>query len=86
MPWYVLWALPFAALSRSRTLRLTAVLMTAWLVFVWSGLGPQIAVAHGLHLSRTPVGRANKRETARFLYDHANRRPTSGQPAHTRRG
>jgi hypothetical protein len=69
-PWYVLWALPFAALSRSRALRLAAVVMTAWLAFVWSGLGPQIATQHGIHVSHTAVARADRRVTASFLYDH----------------
>jgi hypothetical protein len=81
-------------------LRGTAVVMTVWLVFVWSGLGPQLAADHGIHVSRTSVGHANRRVTKAFLFDdppraggrgtarrrRANRRPTSGQPAHTRRG
>jgi hypothetical protein len=61
MPWYILWALPFAALSRSRTLRCTTVVMTAWLVIVWSGLGGTIAEDQGIHLTGTPVARANHR-------------------------
>jgi Glycosyltransferase family 87 len=89
MPWYVLLALPFAALSRSRTLRVATVLMTAWLVFVWTGLGPTLANQHGIHVASTHVARVNRRFTDRLLLDHArrhraNRRPTSGQPRHTR--
>jgi hypothetical protein len=70
MPWYLLWALPFAALSRSRTLRGAAVLMTVWLAFVWSGLGPLIAAEQGIHVSRTAVAHANRRVTASLLLDH----------------
>jgi hypothetical protein len=99
MPWYVLWALPFAALSRSRVLRSATVLMTVWLVFVWSGLGPLLANEHGIHVRRTAVGQANHRFTDGLLTDRphrherrrprtaraSNRRPTSAQPRHTGR-
>jgi hypothetical protein len=78
----VLWALPFAALSPSRSLRIAAVVMTCWLAFVWSGLGPDIGHAHGLDLRHTPVGQANHRFTSSLL---SNRSPTSAQPGHTRR-
>jgi Glycosyltransferase family 87 len=70
MPWYVLWALPFAALSRSRALRAATVLMTAWLVLVYSGLFPHFAHQHGLQLNRTAVGAANHNFMATLLYDH----------------
>jgi hypothetical protein len=86
MPWYVLMALPFAALSRSRTLRSAAVLMTTWIVFVSSGLGPLVASNHGIHLARTAVGQANHRFTSSLLRDPARvsayhrRRPARHAP------
>ncbi|HEX8157543.1 MAG TPA: hypothetical protein VF526_09170, partial [Solirubrobacteraceae bacterium] len=70
MPWYVVWALPFAALSRSRTLRYATVVMTAWLVLVWSGLGTILAQQHGIDLGRTAVGRANHRYMDSLLSNH----------------
>ena len=42
MPWYVLWALPFAALSRSRALRAATLVVTAWFVLS-AGLAPVVA-------------------------------------------
>ena len=59
MPWYVLWALPFAALSRSRLLRGTVVVVTAWLVMFNAGLAPVIAPQLSRALTHTSVARAN---------------------------
>jgi hypothetical protein len=70
MPWYVLWALPFAALSRSRALRGATIAMAAWLVFIYSGLGPHLAHEHGIRANRTAVGQANHNFMASLLYDH----------------
>ena len=61
MPWYVLWALPFAALSRSRLLRGTVVVVTAWLVMFNAGLAPVIAPQLSRALTHTSVARANTR-------------------------
>jgi hypothetical protein len=61
MPWYVLWALPFAAISRSRLLRGAAVVMTVWLAFIASGLGTIVAHQHGIYPNHTAVGQANHR-------------------------
>ena len=87
MPWYIVWALPFAALSRSRTLRGATVLMTVWLTIIWSGLGTVIAHEHGIYPNRTAISRANHRFEYSLLTDHparrANRRPTSRQPGRT---
>jgi alpha-1,6-mannosyltransferase len=70
MPWYVLWVLPFAALSGSRTLRATTVVMAVWITLIWSGVVPQLAHAHGIYPSRTAVGRANHRYIDSLLLDH----------------
>lgn len=61
MPWYILWALPFAALSRSRLLRGTVVVMTAWLVMLNAGLAPVVAPQLSRALTQTSVARANTR-------------------------
>ena len=60
-PWYILWALPLAAVSGSRTVRCATVLVTAWLVLVWTGVVPAVARTHGIRPGRTVVGRANRR-------------------------
>jgi hypothetical protein len=60
MPWYVLWALPFAALSRSRLLYGAVVVMTAWVIFA-TALSPVVAPRLGVTLNHTAVGRANHR-------------------------
>ncbi len=78
MPWYVLWALPFAALARSRRLRAATVLVAVWVALVWTGVVPQLYHEHGIYVSRTRVGRENHAVMDRFLLDH--RRCTS---AHT---
>ena len=70
MPWYVLWALPFAALARSRTLRAATVLVAVWVALVWTGVVPQLYHGAGIYLSRTRVGRENHAVMDRFLLDH----------------
>jgi Glycosyltransferase family 87 len=59
MPWYVLWALPFAALSPSRVLRSVVVVMTAWLILFNAGLAPVVVPRFSRALGRTPVAREN---------------------------
>ena len=80
MPWYILWALPFAALSRSRALRGATVLAALWVALIWSGLVPQLAHDRGIVPSLTAVGRANHALMDRLILD---RPPVPG--AHRRR-
>jgi glycosyl transferase family 87 len=61
MPWYVLWALPFAALSRSAALRIATVLATVWVVLFSSGLVPAVLHDYGVYPTLTPVARAHRR-------------------------
>jgi hypothetical protein len=70
MPWYVLWALPFAALAHSRSLRAATVLVAVWVALVWTGVVPQLYHDAGIYLSRTRVGRENHAVMDRFLLDH----------------
>jgi hypothetical protein len=65
MPWYILWALPFAALSRSRTLRALTIAATAWLLLVRVGTAAAVTHHYGIFLRATAVARANER----FAYD-----------------
>ena len=75
MPWYVLWALPFAALSRSRLLRGTVVVVTAWMVMFNAGLAPVVAPQLSRALTTTSVARANNRFEKSLLTNPAPHRP-----------
>jgi hypothetical protein len=68
MPWYVLWVLPFAALSRSRALVLAAVALTVFLGASW--LPETLTVVHSLGFkpTRTPIGRINHAYTESLLH------------------
>ena len=61
MPWSILWALPFAALSKSRALRAATIAATTFLVLV--RVGTTAAIAHDLHvyLRATATALANAR-------------------------
>jgi hypothetical protein len=78
MSWYVLWALPFAALSRSRVLRGATLVFSAWLVLIWAGTVPRYLRAHGYHTRATATQRANARFTRSLLFPcslHLGKRP-----------
>jgi hypothetical protein len=78
MPWYIVWALPFAALSRSRTLRVVLVVVTAWVLCVSSGLAPLVAGQHGVKPGATPLARANRQYMESLLTNPpARRAPTA---------
>ncbi len=64
LPWYVLWLLPFAALSSSRILKIAALVLSAWLIFSWVPLMADAIHSLGLYPTRTALGR----EHARFLH------------------
>jgi hypothetical protein len=85
MPWYVLWALPFAALSRSRLLHGAVVFMTAWVILFSAGLAPVITPQLSISLNRTAVSRANHRFEQSLLDNpqRSNATPTSRQPRRT---
>jgi len=63
LPWYVLWLVPFAALSRSRVLKGAAIVMSAWLIFSWVPLMPDAIHSIGLRPTHTALGH----EHARFV-------------------
>ena len=58
--WYIIWALPFAALSRSRTLRAVTLAVVVVLVLIRTGdVYNLLARDLGLHLGNTATWRAN---------------------------
>jgi hypothetical protein len=64
MPWYVLWVLPFAALSHRAGPRAAAIALTVFLLVSWAPGTPPLLHALGLRPTATAVGREN----ARFMY------------------
>lgn len=64
MPWYVLWVLPFAALSRRAGPRAVAIALTVFLLAVWAPATAPLLHRFGARPGATAVGRDN----ARFLH------------------
>ena len=56
LPWYVLWVLPLAALSRSRALRTTALMFGAYLLLTWMPLATGLDNALGIRPTTTLLG------------------------------
>ncbi len=67
LPWYILWALPMAALSRSRKLRLAALALGAYLILTWMPLATAMDSALGFHPSKTPLGELHQRYVKELL-------------------
>jgi hypothetical protein len=61
LPWYVLWVLPMAALSRSRTLRVVALAMGAYLILIWTPMSTSIDKSIGLRPNKTTLGQLDQR-------------------------
>ncbi len=61
LPWYVLWVLPLAALSRSRALRTTVVVFGAYLLLTWMPLATAMDNALGIRPTTTLLGQQNQR-------------------------
>ena len=61
LPWYVLWVLPLAALSRSRALRTTALAFGAYLLLTWMPLATAMDNAIGIRPTTTSLGQQNQR-------------------------
>ncbi len=61
LPWYVLWVLPLAALSRSRALRTTALVLGAYLLLTWMPLATAMDNALGIRPTTTLIGQQNQR-------------------------
>jgi hypothetical protein len=68
LPWYVLWVLPLAALSASRRLRRTALVLGAYLIIVWAPASGLLWNAIGFHPERTAIGRLHQRYVRELLH------------------
>lgn len=67
LPWYVLWVLPLAALSRSRRLRTTALVLGAYLIVAWAPASGLLWNTIGFHPEKTSLGRLHQRYVKELL-------------------
>ncbi len=67
LPWYVLWALPLAALSGSRRLRAATLVLGVYLIVAWSPASQQLWSAIGFHPERTNLGKLHQRYVKELL-------------------
>jgi hypothetical protein len=67
LPWYVLWILPMAALSSSRRLRVTALVLGAYLIIAWAPASGQLWNAIHFHPEKTSLGRLHQRYVKELL-------------------
>jgi hypothetical protein len=68
LPWYVLWVLPLAALSSSRRLRTTALLLGVYLIIAWAPVTGSVFNAIDFHPEKTALGRLHQRYVKELLY------------------
>jgi hypothetical protein len=67
LPWYVLWALPLAALSGSRRLRTATTVLGVYLIVAWAPASGLLWNAIGFHPERTPLGKLHQRYVRQLL-------------------
>jgi hypothetical protein len=67
LPWYILWVLPLAALSSSRRLRTTALVLGVYLIVAWAPVSGLLWKAIGFYPEKTPIGRLHQRYVKELL-------------------
>jgi hypothetical protein len=67
LPWYVLWTLPLAALSRSRRLRAVVLVLGAYMIITWSPASAVLWDALDFHPENTALGRLHHRYVKELL-------------------
>jgi hypothetical protein len=67
LPWYILWLLPLATLSRSRALRRTALVLGAYLIVAWSPASGLLWSGIGFYPQKTPLGELHQRYVKELL-------------------
>ncbi|HZL47899.1 MAG TPA: hypothetical protein VFC30_02685 [Solirubrobacteraceae bacterium] len=67
LPWYVLWVLPLAALSASRRLRTTALVLGVYFIIAWAPASGLLWNAIGFHPEKTSLGRLHQRYVKELL-------------------
>jgi hypothetical protein len=68
LPWYVLWVLPFAALSGSRRLRVAVLVLGVYFIAAWAPITGTVFNAIGFHPDKTPLGRLHQRYVKELLF------------------
>jgi hypothetical protein len=68
LPWYALWIMPLAALSSSRRLRNTALLLGVYFIVAWAPIVGTAFNAIGFHPEKTSLGRLHQRYVKELLY------------------
>jgi hypothetical protein len=67
LPWYVLWVLPLAALSGSRRLRTTALVLGVYFIIAWAPASGILWNKIGFHPEKTSLGRLHQRYVKELL-------------------
>jgi hypothetical protein len=67
LPWYVLWVLPLAALSSSRRLKTTALVLGVYLIVAWAPASGMLWRAIHFYPEQTPLGRLHHRYVKELL-------------------
>jgi len=67
LPWYVIWVLPFCALSSSPRLRKATLWLGLYLILSWLPVTSQVLATVGFHPQQTAVGREHARAVAELL-------------------
>jgi alpha-1,6-mannosyltransferase len=67
LPWYVLWVLPLAALSSSRRLRTTALVLGVYFIIAWAPASGLLWNKIGFHPDKTSLGRLHQRYVKELL-------------------
>jgi hypothetical protein len=67
LPWYILWVLPLAALSSSRRLRTTALVLGVYLIVAWAPASGLLWKAIGFRPEKTAIGRLHQRYVKELL-------------------
>lgn len=67
LPWYVMWLLPLAALSPSRGLRRSALVLGAYLIIAWAPASGLLWSGIGFHPQNTPLGQLHQRYVKELL-------------------
>lgn len=68
LPWYVLWVLPFAALSGSRRLRTVTLLFGVYLIVTWVPVAGNLFNLIHFHPQKTTLGQLHQRYVRELLY------------------
>lgn len=68
LPWYVLWVLPFAALSSSRRLRAASVALAVYLILTWAPASGLLTGALHFYPEKTPLARLHHRFVGQLLH------------------